>query len=87
MTLQKTKLLKPEGTWTAEVKSFFDLNEPVALPTETVYGLAAPASNAKAVARIYEIKERPSFNPLILPPSFIETCSSNDFILLISYIL
>ncbi len=66
MTSKKTKLLKPEGAWTAEVKAFFDLNEPVALPTETVYGLAAPASNVKAVARIYEIKERPSFNPLIL---------------------
>lgn len=37
----------------------------VAFPTETVYGLGADASNATAVARIYEAKERPSFNPLI----------------------
>jgi L-threonylcarbamoyladenylate synthase len=37
----------------------------VAMPTETVYGLAADARNADAVARIYEAKGRPSFNPLI----------------------
>ena len=39
---------------------------PVAIPTETVYGLAADATNAQAVARIYEAKGRPSFNPLIV---------------------
>ncbi|MEL6324857.1 MAG: L-threonylcarbamoyladenylate synthase [Pseudomonadota bacterium] len=37
-----------------------------ALPTETVYGLAALASDGKAVAKIYETKGRPSFNPLIV---------------------
>lgn len=36
-----------------------------AIPTETVYGLAADASNGRAVAAIYEAKGRPSFNPLI----------------------
>jgi L-threonylcarbamoyladenylate synthase len=40
--------------------------ETVAVPTETVYGLAADATNAEAVARIYEAKGRPSFNPLIV---------------------
>src|SRR4051794_38509439 len=40
--------------------------EPVAVPTETVYGLAADATNAEAVARIYQAKGRPSFNPLIV---------------------
>lgn len=40
--------------------------EPVAVPTETVYGLAADATNPRAVARIYEAKGRPSFNPLIV---------------------
>ena len=38
----------------------------VAVPTETVYGLAADATNAAAVARIYAAKGRPSFNPLIV---------------------
>lgn len=37
----------------------------VAMPTETVYGLAADAANAQAVARLYEAKGRPRFNPLI----------------------
>jgi len=39
---------------------------PVAVPTETVYGLAADATNAEAVARIYAVKGRPRFNPLIV---------------------
>ena len=38
----------------------------VAIPTETVYGLAADAQNAEAVARIYAAKGRPDFNPLIV---------------------
>lgn len=38
----------------------------VAMPTETVYGLAADAMNDKAVARIFEAKGRPQFNPLII---------------------
>lgn len=38
----------------------------VAIPTETVYGLAANALEPKAVARIFSIKQRPSFDPLIV---------------------
>ncbi len=38
----------------------------VAFPTETVYGLGADATNDRAVARIFEAKGRPSFNPLIV---------------------
>lgn len=38
---------------------------PVAIPTETVYGLAADATNPAAITRIYETKGRPRFNPLI----------------------
>jgi L-threonylcarbamoyladenylate synthase len=40
--------------------------EVVAIPTETVYGLAGNALNEEAVIRIYEAKQRPRFNPLIL---------------------
>ena len=39
--------------------------EVVAIPTETVYGLAGDATNGAAVARIFEAKGRPRFNPLI----------------------
>ena len=38
----------------------------VAFPTETVYGLGADGLNSIAVAKIFEVKKRPSFNPLIL---------------------
>lgn len=41
-------------------------NELVAIPTETVYGLAANALNAGAVSKIFELKKRPTFNPLIV---------------------
>jgi L-threonylcarbamoyladenylate synthase len=41
-------------------------DEVVALPTETVYGLAADALNPIAVAKIFEAKERPRFDPLII---------------------
>lgn len=47
----------------------------VAMPTETVYGLAADARNGKAVARIFEAKGRPSFNPLIVHVNSIEEAS------------
>ena len=40
--------------------------QPVAVPTETVYGLACDATNAEAVARVYAAKGRPAFNPLIV---------------------
>lgn len=40
--------------------------ELVAIPTETVYGLAANALSASAVAKIFEAKDRPSFDPLIV---------------------
>lgn len=49
----------------AEACSVLADGYPVAIPTETVYGLAADATNPVAIARIYETKGRPSFNPLI----------------------
>ena len=47
----------------------------VAMPTETVYGLACDAANADAVARLYEAKGRPAFNPLIAHVASIEMAS------------
>lgn len=44
----------------------------VAIPTETVYGLAANATDSAAVARIYATKQRPQFNPLIVHVSGLE---------------
>lgn len=50
----------------AEAARIVLAGEPVAVATETVYGLAADATNAAAVARVYKAKGRPSFNPLIV---------------------
>jgi len=46
--------------------------ELVALPTETVYGLAANAGDAAAVARIFEVKGRPAHNPIIVHVASLE---------------
>jgi len=46
--------------------SLWKSGELVAIPTETVYGLAADATNGMAVAKIYAAKARPQFNPLIV---------------------
>lgn len=50
----------------AEAAELIGQGLPVAMPTETVYGLAADATNSEAVARIYSAKGRPDFNPLIV---------------------
>src|SRR5687768_10099784 len=50
----------------AEAARLIGEGQPVAMPTETVYGLAADATDAAAVARIFEAKGRPGFNPLIV---------------------
>jgi L-threonylcarbamoyladenylate synthase len=67
----ETQLLptdEPDTLRTA-IRTAVDLlaaGEVVALPTETVYGLAGDAFDAAAVAKIFEAKERPSFDPLIV---------------------
>ena len=48
-------------TAVTQAVDFLREGEVVALPSETVYGLAADALNPAAVARIFEAKERPSF--------------------------
>ena len=47
-------------------KQLLESGELVAIPTETVYGLAANALDARAVANIFEVKDRPHFDPLIV---------------------
>ena len=62
----KTLTLRPDADGIARAASLLAAGETVALPTETVYGLAADARDGQAVARIYAAKGRPSFNPLIV---------------------
>lgn len=67
MRAQKETRVLPYGAEAvAEAARLILAGEPVAVPTETVYGLAADATNSEAVERIYAAKGRPSFNPLIV---------------------
>lgn len=69
----ETRVLPFSDESIAEAARLILDGQPVAAPTETVYGLAADATNAEAVARIYEAKGRPSFNPLIVHVPDLET--------------
>ena len=69
----ETRTLPFSDDTIAEAARLILAGEPVAVATETVYGLAADATNADAVARIYEAKARPSFNPLIVHVSDLAT--------------
>lgn len=60
------------GTDPAKAAQWLLAGECVAIPTETVYGLAANALNPAAVIRIFEIKNRPAFDPLIVHVSGLE---------------
>lgn len=53
-------------------RQWLEKGELVAIPTETVYGLAANGLDTNAIAKIYEAKQRPQFNPLILHIANIE---------------
>lgn len=60
-----TEFLAPDEAGLARAADLLGSGELVAFPTETVYGLGADARNGAAVAKIYEAKGRPRFNPLI----------------------
>lgn len=60
-----TEILRPDAAGIARAAELLAAGELTAFPTETVYGLGADARNGVAVAKVYEAKGRPSFNPLI----------------------
>lgn len=62
----KTRVLPFSDDAIKEAARLILAGQPVAVPTETVYGLAADATNAEAVMEIYKAKGRPGFNPLIV---------------------
>jgi L-threonylcarbamoyladenylate synthase len=66
LSAQPTRILAYGPAAIAEAARLIASGLVVAMPTETVYGLAADATNGEAVARIYEAKGRPRFNPLIV---------------------
>ncbi|MBV7258559.1 L-threonylcarbamoyladenylate synthase [Erythrobacter crassostreae] len=61
-----TEVVQADTQGIARAAAILESGDLVAVPTETVYGLAARADNAKAVAKIYAAKGRPDFNPLIV---------------------
>lgn len=61
-----TRTLAPDDVGITEAARLLATGDLVAFPTETVYGLGGDARSDRAVARIYEAKGRPSFNPLIV---------------------
>ncbi|WP_226662730.1 L-threonylcarbamoyladenylate synthase [Alteriqipengyuania lutimaris] len=61
-----TERLAPDSTGIARTAQILRDGGLVAVPTETVYGLAARADSEEAVSRIFAAKGRPSFNPLIV---------------------
>src|SRR6266516_2333439 len=64
--LLATSTAKERANAVAQTVALLRKGEIVALPTETVYGLAADALNPIAVAKIFEAQERPRFDPLIV---------------------
>lgn len=67
------QIASPEKGGLERALVLLQAGRPIAIPTETVYGLGADAANADAVARIYALKERPTFNPLIAHCASIDT--------------
>src|SRR5665213_3717048 len=61
----KTQILPAGEAATAAAARALAEGGLVGFPTETVYGLGADATNPQAVARLYQAKDRPTFNPLI----------------------
>lgn len=64
--MPRTRIIPADEAGIAEAAAMIRRGLPVAVPTETVYGLAGDAASGEAVAAIYAAKGRPSFNPLIV---------------------
>ena len=63
--LLATRIVPADAASVAEAARVLATGGLVAFPTETVYGLGADATNGRGIARLYEAKGRPAFNPLI----------------------
>ena len=59
-------IYKPNLINLKKAKKHIENNNVIGLPTETVYGLAANAYSNKSVKKIFNLKKRPTFNPLII---------------------
>ena len=79
LDLKMTRLVKASPEAIAAAATCLRAGGLVAMPTETVYGLAADATSDAAVAAIYAAKERPAINPLIAHVLSIEAAREHGF--------
>ena len=77
--LVKTKILKNNIKNIILAAKFLKNNEVLGLPTETVYGLGGRADNEIVIKKIFSIKNRPFYNPLILHYKNTETAISDIY--------
>ena len=80
-----SNIYKPNLTNLKKAKKNIENNNVIGIPTETVYGLAGNAYSDKSVTKIFKLKKRPFFNPLIIHFKNIEDLK-NDAILNNSFI-
>ena len=59
-------IYKPNLSNLNRAKRIIESNAVIGIPTETVYGLAANAYSNKSIKKIYDLKKRPSINPIII---------------------
>jgi L-threonylcarbamoyladenylate synthase len=71
--MKPKKILDVDAPLVDNAITLWRMGELVAMPTETVYGLGADATNGQAVAKIYSVKSRPQFNPLIVHVADVAT--------------
>ena len=77
MNLSSPEILPDTAQGHSRAATILSTGGLVAFPTETVYGLGGDACDDRAVARIYEAKGRPSFNPLIVHFADLDTLKQN----------
>jgi len=65
-------ILPPTDTAIQQACALLKVGQLIGLPTETVYGLAGDATQDQAIARIFAVKNRPTFNPLIIHVSTLD---------------
>ena len=67
-----SNIYKPNSFNIKKAKKYLENNHVIGLPTETVYGLAGNAYSDESIKKIYNLKKRPVFNPLIIHVSTID---------------
>lgn len=72
MTLPSEKIVRPDADGLRRAVEVLRAESVVAFPTETVYGLGADAFSARAIGEVYRLKNRPSWNPLIVHVANVE---------------